>query len=159
MNTSELIWKYLDGACSPEEEGEVERLLAEDAAFKEEWARSRKLHESLKHQPLEQPSMRFARNIMERLPALYRKINIRPLFTPMQWRVIYGLLGAFLLGYSYLTFSFLESGAPGPGSRALESLANTLNSLPYQVMAVVAALSFGFITLAWLDRALKRRFR
>lgn len=158
MNNRELLWKYIDGACSPEEQAEVERLLAADEGFKLEWAQRQKLHQGLKEQPLEQPSLRFARNLMERLPGLYRKINIRPLFTPIQWRILYGSLGTFLAGYFYMFYMYVESGASGPSSPILDNILQTVNSLPSQVMAVLAALSFGIITLVWLDRQLKRRF-
>ena len=158
MNNRELLWKYIDGDCSPEEQAEVERLLAADEGFKLEWAQRKKLHEGLKEQPLEQPSMRFARNIMERLPALYKKINIEPLFSPAQWRVIYGLLGVFLVGYFSMVYGVVESGTAGTPSPMLDNMIQTVNSLPSQVMAVLAALSFGIITLVWLDRQLKRRF-
>lgn len=47
MNHSELLWKYIDGACSPEDAAQVERLLAEDPEFKREWAQRVKLHQNL----------------------------------------------------------------------------------------------------------------
>ena len=81
MNHSELLWKYIDGQCTPEEVSRVERLLAEDAGFKREWAQRHKLHQHLRLEELEQPSMRFARNVMDRLPNLYRKLDIRPLIS------------------------------------------------------------------------------
>ncbi|MCB0571144.1 MAG: hypothetical protein KDC66_15325 [Phaeodactylibacter sp.] len=159
MNNSELLWKYIDGACTPEEKAEVERLLAEDTAFRLAYAQRLKLHQSLKEQPLEQPSMRFVRNVMDRLPSLYKKLSVRPLFTTTQWSILGALTAVFMLGYSYITYQYAESAPKAAEPSQIDIVASALNGLPTQFMAVLAAVSFGVIGLVWLDRQLKQRFR
>ncbi len=157
MNRSELLWKYIEGQCSPEEQQEVERLLAEDAAFKLEWAQAHQLHHALQQQAAEQPSMRFAKNIMERLPALYRKLSIQPLLSPRAKRAFAGLLGLFLAAYFYFAYQYLQANPGSAADSPLDKLADTLLSLPMTVMSLLAALSCAFLLLAWLDRRLKKR--
>jgi anti-sigma factor RsiW len=157
MNNRELLWKHIDGSCSPEERQAVERLLAEDEAFKQEWAKAQKLHTALQQQEAEQPSMRFAKNVMERLPALYRKISIQPLLSPLAKRGFIALLGLFFAAYFYFAYLYLQANPAGAGSSPLEGIANTLLSLPMTVMSLLAALSSAFLLLAWLDKQLKKR--
>jgi hypothetical protein len=157
MNHRELLWKYIDGGCSPEEQQTIERLLAEDEAFKQEWTKAQKLHAALQQQEVEQPSMRFAKNVLERLPALYRKISIQPLLSPLAKRVFIALLGLFFAVYFYFAYLYLQDNPAGAGSPPLQGIADTLLSLPMTVMSLLAALSCAFLLLAWLDKRLKKR--
>lgn len=160
MNHEELLWKYLDGECSPEETGAVEKLLAEDPEFKREWARRHKLHKQLQQQELEQPSLRFARNVMDRLPELYHKLDIRPLISPLWQKVLGGLAGAFLLAYFALVYNFVETTAPDGASQipAVQAFVDTLAGLPVQALSILLSLSFGYILLVVIDQRLKKRF-
>jgi len=159
MKKSELLWKYIDGACSPEEIAQAESLLAEDPEFKREWALRLKLHRQLQQQQLEQPSLRFARNVMDRLPRLYRKLDIRPLISPLWQKVFAGLAGAFLLAYFALVFNVVETAGPGSSQiPEVQAFIDTLTGLPMQAMSILLALSFGYILLTFLDQQLKKRF-
>lgn len=70
-----LIWKYLDGECTPQEKEQVQLLTTQDLAFAEELAMAKSLQEALQGLEPEQPSMRFSANVSEKLPALYRPIH------------------------------------------------------------------------------------
>lgn len=65
-----LLWKYIDGDCSPEELALVEKMLAEDQGLRQHFERMQALHGDLLNMDLEQPSMRFTTNIMDQLPVL-----------------------------------------------------------------------------------------
>lgn len=160
MNHIELLWKYIDGECSPDEALEAERLLAENPELKREWAQRARLHQELQQQELEQPSMRFARNVMERLPELYRKLDIRPLISPFWRKALAGLAGVFVLAYFALVFNVIETAGPAEGGQIpeVQAFVDTLTGLPMQAMSILLALSFGYILLAFLDRQLKKRF-
>ncbi len=160
MKNVELLWKYIDGECTPEEAAQVERLLAEDAGFKREWAQRTRLHQELQQQEVEQPSMRFARNVMDRLPELYRKLDISPLISPLWKKIIGGVAGVFLLAYFALVFNVIETAGPAEGGQIpeVQAFVDTLTGLPAQAMSILLALSFGYILLALLDRQLKKRF-
>ncbi len=159
MNHSELLWKYIDGQCTPEEASRVEKLLVEDAEFKREWAQRHKLHQHLRLEELEQPSMRFARNVMDRLPNLYRKLDIRPLISPFWRKALGGLGSAFLLAYFALVFNVVEMAGPESSPNPqLQGFVETLTSLPMQAMSILLSLSIGYILLTFLDQQLKKRF-
>ena len=160
MNNEELLWKYIDGECSPEEAARVKRLMEENLSLKKEWAQRLKLHQELQQQEAEQPSMRFTRNVMDRLPELYRKLNISPLISPFWRKALSGVAGIFLLAYFALAFNVIETAPPGsaPQYPEVDTFVNTLTGLPMQVMSIVLALSLGFVLLSFADRKLKKRF-
>ncbi len=70
-----LIWKYLDGECTPQEKEQVQHLLTHDNAFADELELAKSLQETLQDMEPEQPSMRFSANLVEKLPALYRPVH------------------------------------------------------------------------------------
>lgn len=160
MSHSELLWKYIEGSCSPEEQARAERLLAEDPQFRKEWALRSRLHQGLKEQEPEQPSLRFARNVMDLLPRLYGKREAPPLISPLWQKVMGGLAGAFLLAYFALAFVTVELSNPDSMSRnpVIEGFVNTLTSLPMQAMNIIFALASGYILLTMADQKLKKLF-
>ena len=87
-----LIWKYLDGECTPQEKEQVQHLLAQDLAFAEELEMAKSLQETLLGLEPEQPSMRFSANVSEKLPALYRPIHTSADILPKGLVRIFGSL-------------------------------------------------------------------
>lgn len=65
-----LLWKYIDGECTPEELALVEKMLAEEERIRKHFSTMQLLHGDLLNLELQQPSMRFTANVMEQLPAL-----------------------------------------------------------------------------------------
>ena len=104
--------------------------------------------------------MRFTRNVMDRLPNLYRKLNIRPLVSPFWQKALGALAGAFLLAYFALVFNVVETAGPGSSNPnpQIQGFVDTLTSLPMQAMSILLSLSFGYILLTLVDRKLKKRF-
>ncbi len=156
----ELIWKYLDGACTPEEKERVEKLKKEDAAFRAALLERQRLDQELEEQPLEQPSLRFAKNVMERLPELYQR-SIEPLVRPLWIKVFFGSLGALFLAYFVIVFQSLGQAAPqsqGPATRWADRFSDLFASLPPQTLSILAAVSLAYLGLVFLDRFLKRKW-
>ena len=153
-----LLWKYIDGQCAPEEARQFEQRLAQDAALKAALDLRLRLNQSLRQLPLEQPSLRFALNVMDRLPGLVKKINIEPL-VPQRW------LHAFwtALGTVVCTVIALVSGGEPAGmasypphlGRMFDHALAIIERLPYNFMAATAAVALGLLTLAAIDRRLK----
>ncbi len=65
-----LLWKYIDGDCTPAELALVEKMLAEEERIRKHFATMQLLHGDLLHLEMEEPSMRFTANVMEQLPVL-----------------------------------------------------------------------------------------
>lgn len=106
-----LIWKYLDGDCTPQEKEQVQHLLAQDATFAEELEMAKSLQETLQGMEPEHPSMRFSANVTEKLPALYRPIHTSTDILPKGLVRIFGSLvgtvavlslGLFFAGHDVL---------------------------------------------------------
>ncbi len=62
----ELLWRYIDGQCSQEEQLQVTELLTVNARWKQAYDEIMSFNQIL-YQPtdLEQPSMRFTKNVMD----------------------------------------------------------------------------------------------
>lgn len=59
------LWAYIDGVS--EESSVIEKLLAENRAWKEKYADLLELQTFITQSELEQPSMRFTKNVMEEI--------------------------------------------------------------------------------------------
>ncbi|MBK9491371.1 MAG: hypothetical protein IPO07_23190 [Haliscomenobacter sp.] len=77
-----LIWKYLDGECTPGEKARVQQLVLEDPSFAEEMSLAQNLQTTLQQLEPEEPSMRFTARVTEQLPALYRPIHTQAELLP-----------------------------------------------------------------------------
>lgn len=71
MNTEELmddrLWDYIDGLSSPTERSAVEVLIAENAEWQRKYKELLQVHQLMSSSELEEPSMRFTRNVMEEI--------------------------------------------------------------------------------------------
>lgn len=61
------LWEFIDGLVANEERSSIEQLIATNTAWKQKYAELLELHGSLNLVELEQPSMRFTRNVMEEI--------------------------------------------------------------------------------------------
>ena len=164
MNTSDqqIIWKYIDGDCSPEEIREVEQKMATDPAFKAELEERKKLQQAFQAMETEEPSLRFAANVMDNLPEIYQRTAIPPLVRPFWTRAfLVSLVGAFLV---LLVVFMLSPGAiANPdsfwGLQEAQQLGSWVNSLPAQLLVLISSLSFGSLLLIWIDRQPRHRFK
>jgi anti-sigma factor RsiW len=87
------LWDYIDGLGSPEERSAVERLIRENIEWKARYTEFMDVHQLIQATELEQPSMRFTRNVMEGIaqvqiaPAAKKYINTK---------VVWGIAGFFI---------------------------------------------------------------
>jgi hypothetical protein len=90
----ERIWAYMDGLLDGKEKAAVEKLLYTDPAWKKCHDSLRDLDRTLHSVSLEEPSMRFTKNVMEQITSL----QVAPATgTYVNKRIIYGIGGFFLL--------------------------------------------------------------
>ncbi|RYZ23147.1 MAG: hypothetical protein EOO16_06150 [Chitinophagaceae bacterium] len=109
------LWEYIDGLATDPERSAVERLLAENAAWRARYQELLETHELLAASELDEPSLRFTRNVMEAIavgaiaPAARHYINKR---------VIWGLAGFFvaLLAATVIYALGQDGGAPSTGA-------------------------------------------
>jgi hypothetical protein len=99
-----LIWDFIDERCSPEDKEIISRRLAEDQLWKDSYLQLLGIHDMLKKDELEVPSLRFSKNIMEEIanyqvaPAAksYINKNVIRIFAAFFLTMIIGLFIYFL---------------------------------------------------------------
>jgi hypothetical protein len=71
MNTEETLenrlWDYIDGLGSPAERSALEALIAENVEWQRKYKELLNVHQLMAGSELEEPSMRFTRNVMEEI--------------------------------------------------------------------------------------------
>jgi len=106
-NIEERIWDYIDGLSNTEEKTAIEQLIATNL----EWQRTyRELLEAhlliAKHTELDEPSMRFTRNVMEEIA----KYKVAPAASSyINKKIIWGIAGFFLTMIAgFLIYGFFQ---------------------------------------------------
>lgn len=150
-------WKMIDQALTPDEQAALEAELQQDPEAMQQLKEAQLLHKHLQQMETEEPSMRFTQNIMDRLPKLYRPIQIRPLFTKRQLRWASGGL-IFLVVLSLLPAFTLEGGQVLPYQDYIRMLSEAGRTIPSNWFLIMIALSLGIVAAILLDRGLKKRF-
>jgi hypothetical protein len=65
------LWEYIDGLSTGEERSAVEKLIAEHRVWRTTYAELLEVHQSIQLSELEQPSLRFTKNVMEEIARLH----------------------------------------------------------------------------------------
>jgi hypothetical protein len=87
------LWEYIDGSGEPSETLAIKKLIEENAVWQEKYSELLAVHQMLQSSELEEPSMRFTKNIMEEIS----KLHIAPAAkTYINKKVIWGIGGAFI---------------------------------------------------------------
>lgn len=113
QNIEERLWSYIDGVSEGEEKSAIEQLLQDNLEWQQKYRELLEVHELLNSSELEEPSMRFTRNVMEEIA----KYHIAPATkTYINKRIIYGI-GAFFLtmivGFLIYGFGQIDWSASG----------------------------------------------
>ena len=61
------LWEYIDGFSSGTERSAIEKLIAENTQWKAKYHELLEVHQSLNLVELEEPSLRFTKNVMEEI--------------------------------------------------------------------------------------------
>ncbi len=102
-NMEAHIWDYIDGASSAEEKTAIEKLIEENSVWRAKYAELLELHQMVQNSELEEPSLRFTRNVMDEIA----KMHIAPAAkTYINKKVIWGLACFFFT----MIFIFLVYG-------------------------------------------------
>lgn len=110
MNTQqqmeERLWSYIDGASDAGEASAIEQLLESNVEWRSKYQELLEVHQLLNATELDEPSMRFSRNVMEEIA----RLQIAPATkTYINKKIIYGI-GAFFMTMivGFLVFGFLQ---------------------------------------------------
>ncbi|HTS45920.1 MAG TPA: hypothetical protein VMH01_16080 [Puia sp.] len=114
QNIEDRIWDYIDGISSAEEKSAIEKMISTNAEWERTYRELLVAHQLLSNAALEEPSLRFTKNVMEEIakyqvaPATRNYINKK---------IIWGIGGFFvamiagLLVYCLSQFSWTGSGS------------------------------------------------
>jgi len=108
MNTQRTIedrlWDFIDGASTVDEKSNIERLLESNFEWKAKYHELLEVHQLIQSSELEEPSMRFSKNVMDQIA----KLHIAPATkTYINKKIIRGI-GTFfiLLVVGFLVYGF-----------------------------------------------------
>ncbi len=98
------LWEYIDGLSSREEKSAIEKLLETNREWKEKYHELLELHQLVQSSALEEPSLRFTKNVMEEIA----KYHIAPATkTYINNKIIWGLATFFIvLVIGFLIYGF-----------------------------------------------------
>ncbi len=122
MNTNlqmeERLWAYIDGHVSGSEKSGVEALIAEQAAWREKYQELLAMHSSLQLTELEEPSLRFSKNVMEEIS----RLQIAPATKTYINKKIVAGIGIFFISLlaAILIYGFSQMDFSSPGSAQIE---------------------------------------
>lgn len=92
-NIEQQLWSYIDGYSSSEERSSIEKLIATNTEWKNKYHELLDVHQMMSSTDLEQPSMRFTKNVMEEIA----KLHIAPATKKyINKRIIWGI-GVFFI--------------------------------------------------------------
>jgi hypothetical protein len=102
----ERLWEYIDGFATPDEQSVIEQLLKENAGWKSKYSELLKTEELLRSSELEQPSLRFTKNVMEEIS----RLHIAPATkTYINKKIIWGIATFFfVLITGFLIYGFAQ---------------------------------------------------
>jgi len=108
------LWEYIDGLSTEDEKASIQALLHSDASWRAKYDELQELNRFLASGELEEPSLRFGRNVMDEI----MKHHIAPATkTYINKKVIYGLGGFFITMIAglliYIFFQLNFSGGEG----------------------------------------------
>jgi hypothetical protein len=87
------LWEYIDGSGEASERAVIERLVSEDTIWRKKYNELLELHQVMQASELEEPSMRFTKNIMEEIS----KLHIAPAAKNyINKKVIWGIGGTMI---------------------------------------------------------------
>lgn len=95
----EQLWEFIDGTCSADEKKNIGQLLEADPAVKKLYAELLSISQDLNAMELEEPSLRFTQNVMDRIAL---EPAPKALQTKVDKRIINGIGGFFILTLSAL---------------------------------------------------------
>src|SRR5687768_13109500 len=87
------LWDYIDGISEASEKALIEKLVNDNAEWRSRYKELLELHQLVQSSELEEPSMRFTKNVMEEIS----RLHIAPAAKSyINKRVIWGIGGTFL---------------------------------------------------------------
>jgi len=117
QNIEKQLWDYIDGLSSNEERTSIEELLQSNLEWKNKYQELLEVQQLLKSSELEQPSLRFTKNVMEEIA----KLHIAPATKNyINKKIIWGIaaffitliVGFVIYGFAQVDWNFQDNSKP-----------------------------------------------
>jgi len=116
-NIDDRLWEYIDGSGSVEEKSAIEKMIETNKQWKEKYRELLELHQLVQSSTLEEPSLRFTKNVMEEIA----KYQIAPAAkTYINNKIIWGIgiffitlfVGFLIYGFGQVDWSAGDNNLP-----------------------------------------------
>jgi hypothetical protein len=124
------LWEYIDGTANAQEKSVIEKLIAENAEWRAKYQELLEVHSLIGATELEEPSMRFTKNVMEEIA----RLHIAPAAkTYINNKVVWGI-GIFFAAVivSFLIYGFNQINWSATSSST--NFTDKLTSVDYSLM-------------------------
>jgi hypothetical protein len=163
LNKETRLWEYVDGLGTPAERAEWDRVIQSDEYWRGKLQEFMELKKILGESGLEEPSMRFTRNVMEEIGKYQVAAATR---NYLDKKIIWGIGGAFLVTIAGLVIYMLsrvrlmDGETPGFVNRYSDSVKSFgwiryFNGTTLEVIMLVNIM----LALLLLDGFLRNRLR
>jgi hypothetical protein len=105
-NIEEILWNYIDGHCTADEQKTISALIAHDEDYKHKYQELLTLNKEFSAMELDEPPMAFTYNVLE---AIRTEQAQKPLKAAINKRIIWGISTFFILTISALLIYALAS--------------------------------------------------
>jgi hypothetical protein len=125
QDIEERLWNYIDGTSAAAERPVIEQLIQSNAGWKAKYHELLEVNKLLQSSELEEPSMRFGKNVMEEIS----RLHIAPATkTYINKRVIWGIGIFFItLVVGFLIYGFGQVNWSEPGNSTISENLNKIN--------------------------------
>jgi len=159
QDIEQKLWEYIDGISTTEEKSSIEKLLESNLDWKNKYNELLQVNQLLKSSELEQPSLRFTKNVMDSIA----KYHIAPATKEyINNRIIWGIgiffltmiIGFIVYGFGQVNWS---SGKSGTNSLGLDTSKIDISQFFSNAYVNVFMMINIVIGLALLDRVLANK--
>jgi len=105
-NIEQRLWSYIDGFSSKEDKTAIEKMIASNPGWRNKYHELLEVHRLMSTSELEQPSMRFTKNVMEEIA----KLHIAPATKNyINKKIIWGIAAFFITVIAgFLIYAFAQ---------------------------------------------------
>ncbi|MET3113129.1 anti-sigma-K factor RskA [Pedobacter sp. CG_S7] len=144
----EQIWEYIDGQLTAKDRAIIAENIANDQTYALIYAELMELHQLICVTELEEPSMAFTRNIMDKVNLVSAPMSLK---TKVDTRIIYSLAAVFLLAIVAVsiyaiansTFTFIKFSNPSFNfSLNLQQLVSPIALQTFVFLDIILALLY-----------------
>lgn len=142
LNMEERLWEYIDGISTQEEKTVIEKLIKADAVWRAKYGELMEAHQLLLSSELEEPSLRFTKNVMEEIALL----KIAPAAsTYINKKIVWGIaiffivmiIGCLIYGIAQVNWSEGSGGSQMPFSIGNVDLSPMFNNTFFNAFMMI----------------------